>query len=162
MCLCPALRTPSGAGSPAGPGPPGHVRLRLPLQRVPRRLLGSVWAHAVAGGGRGCGSGRGLRDGRSPPGQGLSGPTLARPLTVAVPSLCPTANEGSGGGPSGSVRPRREWPAAESTSTHRSAQGEPGAAEAAAPLPPGWGAARTRRVTPGSVPLRRGFLPPWR
>lgn len=72
-----------------------------PLQRVPRRLLGSVWAHAVAGGGRGCGSGRGLRDGRSPPGQGLSGPTLARPLTVAVPSLCPTANEGSGGGPSG-------------------------------------------------------------
>lgn len=62
----------------------------------------------------------------------------------------------------GSVRPRREWPAAESTSTHRSAQGEPGAAEAAAPLPPGWGAARTRRVTPGSVPLRRGFLPPWR
>lgn len=126
--------------------------------QTPGQRLGSRGCWRREGGG----SRRGLRGGRSPPGQGLSGSTLARPLTVAVPSLCPTANEGSGGGPSGSVRPRREWPAAESTSTHRSAQGEPGAAEAAAPLPPGWGAARTRRVTPGSVPLRRGFLPPWR
>lgn len=113
--------------APQGPAP------ACPTQ-TPGQRLGSRGCS-----GRGCGSGRGLRDGRSPPGQGLSGPTLARPLTVAVPSLCPTANEGSGGGPSGSVRPRREWPAAESTSTHRSAQGEPGAAEAAAPLPPGWG-----------------------
>lgn len=65
--------------------------------QTPGQRLGSRGCWRREGGG----SGRGLRDGRSPPGQGLSGPTLARPLTVAVPSLCPTANEGSGGGPSG-------------------------------------------------------------
>lgn len=155
--LCSSLMTWSGVGRPAGPGPPGRVRLGLGLQRLRvRDALSSVPAPAprsepamLRGGGGG-----GSRGGCSASVPGSRGLGLASPLTVAVHSLRLTVKECSAAAAGGSLRNIRP-PANEPPQSSRTALwgASLGAIAAAAPLLPAPGASgsRTGRVTPGSV-----------